>query len=268
MTTFGKRGRLPASPANRPASPPPPASRDPAPDEAEEGGASRVTMALGIAAAAMFAVALLAGALVAFNFVPWDRMIASIGGGRDARGSYVSLLDASCGSGWTKDLPNGKQLQCYLTRNVGRLCNPEERQHLVGVLRQYSADAAVFDRAFAVASLKMLGKVQSQGFKLGYAAAKLQHDGTDPGQQMEDWKEVDSISEDITAAPNEVLRRAKDNVPQYKLVEEVRTLMLKGLISVEDFGWSGNPLVESAQRDIARNQLTVKPICADRRTSG
>lgn len=268
MTTFGKRGQVPASPARRPASPPPAARRDPDREETEEGGGSWVAMALGIAAAAMVAVALLAGALVALNYVPWHGMIASIGTGQPVEDTYVSSLDATCRKGWTKDLPNGKQLQCYLTSNVGRLCKPEERRHLVGVLRQYSADAAAFDKAFAVASLQMLSKVQSQNFKLGYAAAKLQHDSTNPGQQMEDWKEVDSISEDIAAAPNEVLRRAKDRVPQYKLIEEVRTLMLKGLISVDDFGWSGNPLVESAQRDIARNQLPVKPICAGQPTSG
>jgi hypothetical protein len=151
----------------------------------------------------------------------------------------------------------------------GRLCKPEERRHLVGVLRRYSVDAAAFDRAFAVASLQMIGKVQSQGFKLGYAAAKVQNErNASAPQQPSVWREVDSISEDISSAPNEVIRRAKDLVPQYRLIDEVRALMLKDLISTQDFGWSGNTLVESARRDIERNQLTVTPLCQGRATSG
>lgn len=257
--SFGKRGVSSPGTTSRPVPrpPDPPAASGAGPDETTTSG---FAILMGLAASAVLGVAIVVASVVAFNSYPWGGVLGAISGA-SAAADYVSPLDASCGRGWTKDLPNGRQLRCYLTTNVSRLCKPEERRHLVAVLQQYSTDAAAFDRAFAVASLQMIGKVQTQGFKLGYMASKVTHERNSQRQQAEDWKEIDSISEDISAAPNAVLRSAKDHVPQHILVADIKTLMLKGLISVEEFGWAGNSLVESAQRDIDAMHEKVAPIC-------
>lgn len=259
MGSFGKRGQTPVGSTSRP-TPRPPSNQVPNEDGSYETGTSGFAIFMGLAASAVLGVAIVVAGVVAFNSYPWGGVLGAITGA-SAAADYVSPLDASCGRGWTRDLPNGRQLRCYLTTSVSRLCKPEERRHLIAVLQQYSTDAAAFDRAFAVASLQMIGKVQSQGFKLGYMASKVTHERNSQRQQAEDWKEIDSISEDISAAPNAVLRSARDHVPQHILIGDIKALMLKGLISVEEFGWAGNSLVESAQRDIDARHEKVAPIC-------
>lgn len=268
MPGFGKRGQAPGAPPSWTDAAPaaPPSADDMSLDEPAEERSSWVGLLAGVTLFSM--VGLVAGAVIvlAVNYLPWlisQAVTGDSGGVVDA--DYVSPLDATCGKGWTKDLPNGKQLRCYLTTKIERLCQPEEQRHLVLVMQKYSEDAAAFQAAFTVSSLSMIAKIPTQGLKLGYLSAKVQHenDKTHPDEQkiLEDMKEIGSAAADLNSGPNEVMKRAKDLVPEYELVNDVKVLMLKDLIATADFGRGGNPLVAKAEREIMDKGLKVKPYC-------
>lgn len=264
MPGFGKRGQTPAGPRSWAEVPLAMERRDSILDDRGEPPAPVVKLLAGLTAACMFGLVAGAAVMLVVNGLPWGSFTAAAGvqGGADG---YVSPLDATCRTGWTAGLPNGKQLQCYLTTHIERLCQPEERRHLVQVMTQYSTDTGPFERAFLAASLGMALKAQTEGYKLGYLSAKVsgERDAPHPDekQMAEDWQEISSTAADLNRGPDEVMRRAKDLVPQYQLINEVKALMLKDLIAREDFGWAGHPLVNRAEREIRKEQLVVKPLC-------
>jgi hypothetical protein len=181
------------------------------------------------------------------------------------KASYVSSVDRKCGAGWTKDLPNGKQLKCYLTVSTKRLCSPLERQHLVAVINRYSEDASVWEREFLAASLRMISEVQSQGMQLGHSAGQLQKEQAkavpDEKRMRELAEEVGALSSGITSGPDAVRQRAKDFVVESILVQHLQSLLAKGYLSREDFGWWGNRLVDKAVSKLETSNTPIQQHC-------
>lgn len=264
MAEFGKRDHASSPSALRQSLSP---SRAPAQlfgDEEPEEQDQTALATLMIAAGTGTVFLLIAGAVIylAMAYLPSGMSNLAFTGVADD--GYVSPLDASCGRGWTKDMLNGKQLKCYLTTTPDRLCNKQERAHMVAILKRYDRDASTFYKKFAVATLGSIAAVQADGMKLGIASSKLQDemkkDPLDP-KTIEAAREVDSLASGILSGPNKLLESAKDNEPEYKLIEHVKNLLVKGYISKDDFGWSGVSLVKKAHRELVDEKISIRKTC-------
>lgn len=179
--------------------------------------------------------------------------------------SYVSPLDASCGKDWVSGWPNDRQLQCYLTTNVARLCNADERRHMVRVLIRYSDGLSKFDQAYAKATVGSIKKVQRQSMQIGLETAKLTNMTMDPKAKpdavMEQDKRVMDIMSDVMSGPEELLaERQKNMVPHGELVSGVANLVSRGFLTKDDFGWYSNKLFDEGLAAVTK---ATKPVCPD-----
>ncbi len=166
---------------------------------------------------------------------------------------FVSVVDASCGAGWREGYPNDKQLKCYLTQNVKRLCNPEEKKRLVAVLSRYRDDKSSYVASVGVSMLSVIGKAQTEGLAMGMAAAKMERDLGDPSisvdQKFSQLHNVVGMGKDIIEAPQRLIDNRGDYVPPQELVNSIRDIMRAGIMSTSDFGWFPDDLVYVAAKN-------------------
>lgn len=268
MTGFGKRGQgagPPLQPQRSASVPARPVQDVTSLDDPDEDKTDIATLMIAGAMGSVFLMAAGAVVYVTISYFPTGVFSLASRGAEQADSGYVSPLDATCAKGWTKDLPNGKQLKCYLTTTPERLCNKQERQHLIAVMKRYAADTAVWNLEFAKAGFGSILAIQSEGMKLGYQASKLQAESSkenpDPEKVGALSNEVTSIASGVMSGPDAVIAKAKDLVPQYELINDVKKLMLKGYISQSDFGWGELRIVDLAQREITRDGFQVVPAC-------
>jgi hypothetical protein len=227
-------------------------------NELEEEGTSLNAGMLATVAALMMAV----GAGVFFmpnvSFFSW--------GGEDEQSSYVSSVDASCGKGWRKDLPNPDQMHCYMTRQLNRLCDPEERKHFLAVVKKYDKDYGVWWREHMKGTMKTIAKVQKNGMQIGLEGAKTTAITRDKNateeQMMKQFEKMGKIVGDtMEKTPGaEYLMRSK--VKMYELEGTFAKLYAKGYLSKDDFGWKTPDFIKNAIA-LHGNKPVGKP-CLDR----
>lgn len=174
---------------------------------------------------------------------------------------YVSPLDETCGRGWTEGMRNGRQLKCYLTTSPDRLCNKQEKAHLVAVMRRYAKDEWAWNAKFAKAGARSLMAMQNEWMKLGYASAQMQRDTKDGKWDEASFKEVTSITAGIMDEPNTMMEEAKDSVPHYQLVNLVKELIVKGYLTREAFGEDRVRLFEQAYREALDQKRELSSAC-------
>lgn len=255
MPTFGKRGLDFPQQMVRQAPAPDPSRKDNLDLEEEPATPERVMIATGVGAVLLMAVT--AAVYLAINYFPSGLL-------NTADAGYVSPLDASCGKGWEDGMPNGKQIKCYLTTSTERLCNGQERDHLVAVLKRYEKDAAVYFRRSTVAAIGSIVNAQTDGPKLGLAASRLKEEmSKDPlsPETQEVSREVETLANGIMYEHDKVLKSAKNMEPEYRLINDVKALMIEGYISKDDFGWYGVSIVNKAHREIVDGNITVRRAC-------
>lgn len=172
--------------------------------------------------------------------------------------AFTSRIDAQCGEGWVAGLPNGKQLKCYLTVDVARLCDPRERKHLAGIIDKYSSDESIYDARFTAATLESMIKMQTGWAELGYKSAELQR-ATDAGADTAALDaEVSDMVGDFLREPERLQTEARRNhVPQHELVSLLRGVMKEGYLSRDDFGWYQQSMVNKALDGLTE----VRPKC-------
>lgn len=249
MGSFGKRGHDPALPAAGRAPRALPRDDDILASDDEEPGSPYRRAAILACIAGAVIVALGAGAYSATLWLGKSGLLA--------KRHEVSRLDARCGVGWTEGKYNGKQLKCYLTTHIDRLCDPQERKHLVYIIDRYVEDSYKWKRSFAVSSLGTLSKLYSRNMELGAKAAALQMEMSkpdqDPARTAELMDDVNEVVEDVMGSPNRMLADGiGEFISEDELIADLGVLLTMGYISESDFGWYDNPLVKKAAE-------TVKP---------
>ena len=73
---------------------------------------------------------------------------------------YVSSVDPICRKLWRPGARNDAALQCYLTTNVKRLCDKQERKHLAKMIGKYRMDIDSQQARVVVGAIQLAGQAQ------------------------------------------------------------------------------------------------------------
>ena len=183
-------------------------------------------------------------------------------GSGETKPAYVSSVDQKCSKGWRKDLPNIDQMHCSMTINLHRLCEPEERAHLVATISRFEEDYGVWSRRHFAAAMGSIFKAQGNSLEIGMGAAEMEHAMADPKlSDAERQKKIDKFEKTmgyVLDEPNKILAESKNDTPHYQLEYDLTALASKGLIEAGDFGWRKPDWVKRGFASVK----SVSPACA------
>ncbi len=175
--------------------------------------------------------------------------------------AYRSIIESTCGEGWEKDLSNVDQMYCFMTTQVSRLCDKDERRHLVATVGRFQKDYAVWNARFHAASMGSIVKVQAQSIPIGLETARMERTMRDPKASAEEkakrMEEVADRMSDVMSGPNRLLSERTNKTPYYKMEDALAELAKSGYIAESDFGRSKPDWVSRGFRAVK----TVVPSC-------
>jgi hypothetical protein len=168
--------------------------------------------------------------------------------------NYVSLADASCKPLWVERARNDPALECYLTKNLNRLCNPAERSHLAAFIRRYrrEADTSYVATLGDVFKSENFGSATDEEIKISIQALETAlMGGSMSGKEAPRAKRFAYIfSEDPSV---EKLKIAQLNaalavkvLPDTVFVQKIQYIGRAGYMSKWEFGWWNDRLVNEA----------------------
>jgi hypothetical protein len=187
--------------------------------------------------ASAFVVILIAGtgALVAsdraadFRHAVWDDIM-----GPPPEPAYQSRVASVCDKGWQDDRDNRDQVDCYMTTDVERLCDPRERRALADKLVAYQiADDRLIGRA-AVSFLQ--GHSKSNAMEIGMAGAKSRDPNLSEEERAAQLKKVTGMAQDFNAPTEKVLEEGSANKHGIvTILNDVKSLAEQGYLAASDF---------------------------------
>lgn len=187
--------------------------------------------------ASAFVVILIAGsgALVAsdraadFRHAVWDDIM-----GPPPEPAYQSRVASVCDKGWQDDRDNRDQVDCYMTTDVERLCDPRERRALADKLVAYQiADDRLIGRA-AVSFLQ--GNSKSNAMEIGMAGAKSRDPNLSEEERAAQLKKVTGMAQDFNAPTEKVLEEGSVNKHGIvTILNDVKGLAEQGYLAASDF---------------------------------
>ena len=175
------------------------------------------------------------GALVAsdraadFRHAVWDNIM-----GPPPEAAYQSRVAAVCDKGWQDSRDNRDQVDCYMTTDVQRLCDPRERRALAEKLVAYQiADDRLIGRA-AVSFLQ--GYSSSNATEIGMAEAKSRDPNLSEDERAAQLKKVTGMAQDFNAPTQKVLEEGSANKHGIVTVlNDVKSLTEQGYLAASDF---------------------------------
>jgi len=206
------------------------------------------------------------GTLVATGSIDLSKGVdvASLWGGNAA--DYNSVA-AACTKGWVPRAQNDTQLLCLMNTNVARLCNPEERAHLVAMYNRYSKDRGRFEDDRTARGLRAAVVMQgTQGelrdaLQSNFKDLQARIDGTvSPSSGVPDRlsgyfaKVNDAAGQSEDERVAERVPRVSDRV----IASAIRRLAAAGYVGKWDFGWLPDSIVRSAFDGLDNSANTCK----------
>jgi hypothetical protein len=154
--------------------------------------------------------------------------------GRPPEPAYQSRVAAVCDKGWQDDRDNRDQIDCYLTHDIERLCDPRERGALVNKLLDYQiADDRLIGRS---AASFLSGYGQSDPMQMGIAEAKSRDANLSHDEQAAQLKTVTSMADDFTAPTAQALAQGSRNKHGIvAILNDVKSLAEQGYLAASDF---------------------------------
>jgi hypothetical protein len=148
--------------------------------------------------------------------------------------AYQSRVAVVCDKGWQDYRDNRDQIDCYLTNDIERLCDPRERRALVDKLFAYQiADDRLIGRA-AMSFLKGDGK--SDPMEIGIAEAKSRDPNLSEDERAAQIKKVTSMADDFTAPTAKTLAEGSENKHGIvTILNDVKSLAEQGYLAASDF---------------------------------
>lgn len=150
-----------------------------------------------------------------------------------------SVVDGQCARLWVARARNDPALECYLKQQASRLCETLERENLGWKFRLYAHDNGLFvaDMAVTLVSFNTNLAAQTATDPNGDTVKAIQSAGDKSSKEIRD---------------NGVAAAMRVNmIPRIKLVAMIHELALRGLISLDDFGWWPDSLISDAFEGMA-----------------
>ena len=146
--------------------------------------------------------------------------------------TYKSRVADVCEPGWREDRMNRDQIHCYLTRQVTRLCNPQERRALAEKLRAYQLASDRWMGNLTVASLQLMGKPGVMS--MGLAEAKIHDPNLTDEERAEQFNKVSGMAHDFLSPTDKILQASTNTVTRPELVADVKDVVGQGYLAAED----------------------------------
>jgi hypothetical protein len=187
--------------------------------------------------ASAFVVILIAGtgALVSsdraagFRQAVWDDIT-----GPPPEPAYQSRVASVCDKGWRDDRENRDQIDCYMTTDVERLCDPRERRALVDKLRAYQVAS---DRALGRVAVSVLQSFGKPGvMEMGKAEARSRDPNLSEEERAAQLAKVTGMAHDYLAPTEKPLEEGFKN--QHGIVvilNDVKSVAEQGYLAASDF---------------------------------
>jgi hypothetical protein len=173
---------------------------------------------------------------------------------------YTSIVDFSCKGLWIKNGKNDLALNCYLTQNIRRLCEPREKQHLAAMVKQYRMHRDSYETKIMVGGMKSaltmrnsMGDIAESGKALFKSFGQSQNGGSGGTFDAEAFKKhTDIVIKIQKSAGLGHMEAAMDmkHLSDDTLVYSIRKLGKAGYMSKGDFGWFADELVGEAFADL------------------
>jgi hypothetical protein len=164
-----------------------------------------------------------------FRHAIWDDIM-----GPPPEPAYQSRAASVCEKGWQDTRDNRDQIDCYMTTDVERLCDPRERRALADKLIAYqTADDRLIGRA-AVSFLQ--GYSKSNAIEIGMAGAKSRDPNLSEEARAAQLKKVTGMAQDFNAPTEKVLEEGSANKHGIVTVlNDVKSLAEHGYLAASDF---------------------------------
>jgi hypothetical protein len=164
-----------------------------------------------------------------FRHAVWDDIM-----GPPPEPAYQSRVASVCDKGWQDDRDNRDQVDCYMTTDVERLCDPRERRALADKLVAYQiADDRLIGRA-AVSFLQ--GNSKSNAMEIGMAGAKSRDPNLSEEERAAQLKKVTGMAQDFNAPTEKVLEEGSVNKHGIvTILNDVKGLAEQGYLAASDF---------------------------------
>jgi hypothetical protein len=182
-----------------------------------------------------FSVAAGLGLAVAAGFWGEDLVVAFKDMTKMGAPEFVSKADSDCKSLWVGTARNDPGLICYMQTRVTRLCDPQEKQHFVGVVDRYRASLAAYNDQL----MRYLVRT-----KINMANSGGEKDTLVAYNEAMEQAAKDTVTEDLKKAIK------LETVLDEDLSLMLRGLAEQGLIGPQDFGWRAPDFVNEAFVDL------------------
>ena len=148
--------------------------------------------------------------------------------------AYVSRVASVCDVGWKDDRLNRDQIHCYMSRDVARLCDPNERQALIDKLLAYQAASDRMDGRLAMTALGVaanpLGAVQ-----VGIADAKSRDPNLSADQRAAEQDKAFAMAQGVMAPADKIIAESENETGPETLRADVKSLAEQGFLAAADF---------------------------------
>ncbi len=170
-------------------------------------------------------------------------------------GERVSIVDPICKKYWVPSGRNDEALQCYLTTNIRRLCDSNERKHLADVIKRYRIDVKTAGAQMMVGGLQVALKgraIATEMMSDVMKEAKINPSSTQEAAKndeimMKHGMKMASKMNDLTGALDTMLGpRNMLKIDPAVMVKHIRNIGERGYMGQWDFGWLKDPLVDAA----------------------
>lgn len=152
-----------------------------------------------------------------------------------AEAKYVSKVDAKCAKGWGDVRENRDQLHCYFTTDIARLCDTQERSHLLRVVDRYHRGANRYAAAQAREGVKMISN-QGKMAQVGMAGAMATQGDLSPEEQVERISKAANLANDVKSGYNENMMQIRNEKSFADLAKVLKSLIILGYLTPDDFG--------------------------------
>ena len=167
----------------------------------------------------------------------------------------ISIVDPICKKYWVPGGRNDEALQCYLTTNIRRLCDANERKHLADMVKRYRLDVNTAGAQMMVGGLQVALKgraIATEMMSDVMKEAKINPSSTSEAAKnqeilMKHGMRVASKMNELTGALDTMLGpRNMLKIDPAVMAKHIRNIGERGYMDQWDFGWLKDPMVDAA----------------------